>query len=156
MTGKSQSITWRDVRDWLSAGLVAKGYGTVQPNVSPSQQTLPVFDPGPFSERVAKLSPGALVTLGVGGGGGTVLEATYDQKFITVRAVGLPNAYDATEALAYDLDGLLLSVTSPTLIGQARVLWVARVGGAPELIDFDTADRYHFQATYITPAMTGL
>jgi hypothetical protein len=149
------TLTYREVADWLTAGLTARGYGTQQPDVDPSLRTMPRIVHGPYSDQVAKQSPGALVVVSVGGGAGLSLEQTYDQKFITVRAVGLPNQYDAAESLAYDLDGLLVGVSSPAVIGQTRVLYVARTGGAPELIDYDDADRYHFQATYLTPAMTG-
>jgi hypothetical protein len=148
-------LTYQQVADWLDARLDGLGYGTQQPDVDPALRTKPRLVHGPYSERVAKQSPGALVVVSVGGGAGLTLEHLYDQRFITIRAVGLPNQYDQAERLAYDLDGLLVGVNSPAVIGQTRVLYVARTGGAPELIDYDEADRYHFQATYLTPAMTG-
>lgn len=155
MSTPSQSLTYAAVETWLRAGLTALGYGSVQPDVDPSMQTMPRLDPGPFSEKSLALTPGPLVVVSVGGGAGTVLEGLYDQKFLTVRVVGPQGNYAAAEQLAYDIDSLMLAVTSARTIGGCRVLWIARTGGAPDLMDLDDADRYHFQTTYITPAMTG-
>lgn len=148
-------LTYMDIETFLRAGLLGLGYTEEVPNVG-QPQTLPLFDHGPYSETKAKQSPGSIIFAEVGGGAGLMLEHTYDQIFVTLRVLGPSGEYDQTERLAYDLDRLMNQVDSARFIGSTRVLWIVRTGGAPQLVGFDDADRYHFQATYITPAMTGL
>ena len=150
-------LLYRDVESFLTAGLTAKGYVSTLPDVGMDRQPMPLIDKGPFTiESLQHLSPGAMVFATVGNGAGMVVEQTYDQVFITVRVIGPQNNYDAAERLAYDVDGLFLALNSPGMIGETRVLYVVRTGGAPQLVDLDASDRYHFQTTYITPAATGL
>lgn len=149
-------LTYEDVKTFLKAGLTAKGYGG-KPPLGPNQITMPRFDVGPVSlPQLQKLAPGAMVFATVGNGAGHILEQTYDQVFITVRVLGPQHNYDAAERLAYDVDKLFLAINSNGVIGSTKVLYVTRTGGAPQLIDYDATERYHFQTTYITPAETGL
>ena len=150
-------LSYEDVRSFLSDGLAALGYANANPAGTGGPRSMPRIDVGPFAiERLTKLTPGSLVFATVGNGAGLTLEQTYDQVFITIRAIGPQNDYDAAERLAYDIDRLFLAVNSNGMVGGTRVLFVNRTGGAPQLVDLDTSDRYHFQTTYITPATTGL
>lgn len=143
MTG----IRLSDVYTFVNEGLAAAGYGQA------GQPAMPMLDAGPSSvARLQQKSPGAMVFLTIGGGTGTTVEGLYDRPFITVRTVGPQNDYEAAERLAYDLDDLFLAVGGNAAIGSARALYMTRTGGAPQLIDFDAGERYHFQTTYITEA----
>lgn len=149
-------LTYGDVKQFLTDGLAANyetGNAAGQPGVP---RTMPMLHPGPVLPGLMKLTPGPLVFATVGNGAGMVVEQTYDQVFITVRSIGPQNDYDSSEKMAQDIDLLFLRINSPAMIGSTRVLYVTRTGGAPQLVDFDEANRYHFQTTYITPASTGL
>lgn len=150
-------LTYTDVRDFLSSALTGLGYADSLPLVSNNPKSMPLFDPGPVSlTSIFTKSPGTIAVVTVGNGAGLTLEQTYDQVFITVRVVGPQFDYSAAEQITSDIDRAFLAVNSSRMMGQTRVLYVTRTGGAPQLIDFDSTDRYHFQTTYITPAATGL
>jgi len=118
---------------------------------------MPLINVGPSTiASLQKLSAGPIVFLTVGNGIGPTTELLYDQVFLTVRVIGMQNDYDYTEKLAYDIDTLFLRVDSNADIGSTRVLYITRTGGAPQLIDFDSSNRYHFQNTYITENKTGI
>jgi hypothetical protein len=144
-------LTYSDVQTFLTEGLVGLHYGEL------GSTEMPVIDPGPASlPALQKLSPGSIVFATVGNGAGLTLESTYDQVFITIRAIGLQRDYAGAEKLAQDIDRMFLEVGDSRLLGTTRVLYVTRAGGGPQLIDYDSADRYHFQTTYVVPAMTGI
>lgn len=150
-------LRFTDVQPFLLAGLTELGYGGEnQPLTNPSVRTMPLIDPGPATaQALQKKSPGPIVFATPGFGAGLTLEQTYDQQFLTVRVLGQQNDYESAERLAWDLDRVLLAVQGSGTIGECRVLYVARTGGSPGLIDFDAASRHHFQTTYIIPAATG-
>lgn len=138
-------LGYSDVRDFVSAALTAKGYG------SAGHPALPTFHPGPPTiQALYKQSPNALVFLTVGNGIGTLKEGLFDQPFIVVRVLGLQRNYDHAETLAHDLDEILMAVETQ-MVGNTRTLYITR-NAPPQLVDFDSADRYHFQATYIAEA----
>lgn len=140
-------LRYSDVYTFVTEGLAGLGYG------KPAGPTMPLLDMGPATvAQLQKKSPGPMLFLTVGNGVGLTVEGLYDRPFITVRAIGAQNDYAYAEQLAYDVDNLLLGVTGNALIGECEVLYVNRTGGAPQLVDFDSGDRYHFQATYITEA----
>lgn len=150
-------LTYGDVRDFLTESLTALGYTDANPDTNEPVRTLPVVNPGPATiESLQKITPQALVFANVGNGAGLMLEQTYDQVFITIDLLGPQNDFEAAERLALDIDGALLALNGNGYIGSTRVLYVARTGGRPQLIDFDSSNRYRFQTTYITPAATGL
>lgn len=141
---------YADVEEFIRAGLAAKGYSTANPDVSEGARTMPVIGPGPSTiQDLWKKSPSAMVFATVGNGGGLRKEGLFDTPFITVRVIGLQNDFGYAETLAYDLDDLFLGVDSNTMIGSVLTLFINRTGGAPQLVDFDSANRYHFQTTYI-------
>lgn len=144
-------LTYSDVQSFVTAGLTALSYGVL------GQPPMPLIDPGPLTlPALQGLTPGTMVFLTVGNGAGLALESTYDQVFVTVRVLGPQRDYAAAEKLAQDVDRLFLAVGGSALLGTTRVLYVTRSGGGPQLIDYDSADRYHFQTTYVVPAVTGI
>lgn len=149
-------MKYSDLLTYVKAGLTGYGYGSTNPDVGEQLRTMPVFNPGPAtSPSLAKLSSGSTVFLTLGNGAGLSTEQLFDRPFIAVRAIGPQNDYNKAEKLAYDIDRLLLKVGSNTTIGSAKVLYITRTGGSPQLIDFDSANRHHFLTTYITEAQTG-
>lgn len=149
-------LKYEDVRSFLEAGLTALGYGKLNPDVGEPIRTMPVFSPGPSTApALAKISAGPTLFVTIGNGVGLDSEQLFDRPFITTRAIGQQNDYTSAETLAYDVDTLLLAVTSNRTVGTAKVLFVTRTGGSPTLIDYDTANRHHFQAIYIAEVQTG-
>lgn len=141
-------MRYSDIKGFVQSALTAKDYGV------PGGPAMPLFDPGPVTlAKLRQRSPNAMVFLQVGNGVGLRHEGIIDSPFITVRVVGPQHNYTAAETLAYDVDDILLGVGGNTTIGTAKVLFITRSGGAPMLIDFDAADRYSFQTTYITEAV---
>lgn len=143
-------MRYNDVYTFLKARLEAKGYG------QQGGPELPLFDPGPFTiDRLKNLSPGPMLFVVFGNGVGLRKEALFDVPFITIRVIGSQGDFDYAEKLAYDVDDILLSVASNTDIGSGKALFITRTGGAPQLVDFDSAERYSFQTTYITEVQRG-
>lgn len=142
-------MRYADVETFVSTGLNNLGYGA-------GSKPMPVLDPGPWAiEGLRKRTPGSMIFLVLGNGTAQTTEGLYDRPFITVRVIGPQKNFAAAEALAYDVDRLLLAVAGNGTLGSARVLYVTRTGGPPQLVDFDGADRYHFQTTYITEVQYG-
>lgn len=143
-------MKYSEIRDFVQSGLASRGYSTLNPNDGTESRTMPVFDPGPVTipSLLAKY-PTTVVFLTVGNGIGLTVEEIFDQPFITVRVIGLQGNYDYAEQLAYDVDDILLAVDHNTIIGQSLTLRISRTGGPPQLIDFDSGSRYHFQNTYV-------
>lgn len=155
-------LVYVDVEEFLKAGLAAKGYSSSLP-VDPEAKPMPLINPGPFSTaQLQDLAPGPIVFATVGNGAGLTLEQTYDQPFITIRSIGPQGDFEAAERLALDIDRMFLAINGNAVLGQTedragtRVLYVTRSGGGPQLIDYDSSDRYHFQTTYIARSETGL
>jgi hypothetical protein len=135
-------LRYADIKGFVTEGLTSKGY---------TGAGLPLLDPGPVTmKRLQMKTPGPMVFLTVGNGIGLSVEALFDLPFIVVRVVGAQNDYTGAETLALDIDALLLGVDTNTVIGATTALYVNRTGGGPQLVDFDSAERYHFQTTYIT------
>jgi hypothetical protein len=155
-------LVYADVEVFLTDGLEAKGYASTLP-AQPEAKPMPLINPGPVTDAALQnLSPGPIVFATVGNGAGLTLEQTYDQVFITIRAIGPQGDFEAAERLALDIDRLFLAINSNTDFGKTedragtRVLYVTRSGGGPQLIDYDRSDRYHFQTTYVARSATGL
>lgn len=145
-------MNFSDVETFVHDGYVALGYDA-------NSATFPVLDPGPATDaNLQKLSPGRVIFLTLGGGAGVTSEDLFDRPFITCRVIGDQGDYADAETLAQQLDHMFLAVNQVAnrQIGTARVLYVARAGGGPVLLEKDSADRYHFTVTYITETGTGL
>ena len=141
-------LRYSDVYTHVTAALTAKGYG------QQGGPAMPLLDPGPFTvAKTQQRSPGPMLFLVVGNGVGLTKEGLFDRPFLTVRVIGTQNDFDYAETLAQDVDAILLGVASNTTVGTAKVLYISRSGGPPQLVDFDAGDRYHYQTTYIVEAM---
>lgn len=111
---------------------------------------MPAFHPGPSTiHSLWNKSPNAMVFLTLGNGAGLAKEGVFERPFIVARVIGPQNDFAAAEALAYDVDNILNAVDTNTLVGEALTLYITRTAGSPQLVDFDAANRYHYQTTYI-------
>lgn len=152
MTG----LVYADVKAFLTDGLEALGYSSALP-VDPDEKPMPRIDVGPFSlAQLQDLSPGPMIFATVGNGGGLTDEQLFEQPFITIRSIGPQGDYDLAEGLALDIDRMFLALCGNGTVGDTKVLYVTRSGGGPQLIDYDSSNRYHFQTTYIARSETGL
>jgi hypothetical protein len=141
-------LTYENVRGLVQQRLTAAGY---------SDDAMPAFSPGPASDPgELKTSPDAIVFLTVGGGAGLTKEQTFDRPFISAHVVGPQRDYAAGERLALDVDRALLWLDSSDDVGGSWTLGITRTGGRPALLLKDPAERYHFTASYIAEAETGI
>lgn len=139
-------LTFSDVQTFLSAALTAKGYGTA------GHPAMPTFNPGPPTIKVLQnISPNSIVFLTVGNGIGLAKEGLYDRPFIVARVLGTQRDYGMAETLAHDIDAIFNAVETK-MVGNTRTLYITR-NAPPQLVDYDAADRYHFQTSYIAESM---
>ena len=118
---------------------------------------LPTITYGPSSDQnMQKLSPGPMIFMTIGGGAGLETEQLFDKPFITTRVVSEQGDYEGGEKMAADLDTIFLKVCGNAKVGNAKVLYITRTGGAPMLLEKDSGDRYHFTGSYIVNTQTGL
>lgn len=141
------SATYSDVKAYLSAKLGAE--------TGPRRI---VFSPGPAGDtQEQKIAAARIVFLEVGGGPGLHLEDTFDRIFIAARMVGMQRSYDDAETLARDVDLALVSFAGTAdLTPGVRGLYITRAGGRPQLLLRDSAERYHFTASYIGEFESGI
>ena len=103
-----------------------------------------LIEPGPALPDV----PGRYVVLTPYGGPGLELEGVMDGRSWQVRVVGKQNDYNDAETIADAIDVGILSVTTGN-IGGVHVAGTQRVGGAPNALLKDDAERTHFICSYI-------
>lgn len=92
--------------------------------------------------------PGKIVVWTRYGGPGEELEGVMDGISWQARVIGGQGDYESAESAADALDVALLSVGTQT-VGGTRVSGVRRVGGAPNPLMVDDADRTHMVCSYI-------
>lgn len=144
-------MMYSDVEAFVSAGLIARGYGT------PDNPPMPLIDPGPGEdERLQRRSPAAIVFLTAGDGQGFTTEQVFEMMFIRERVLSRQGDFAGGEKLARDVDNILCSVSGNAIVGTAQALYITRAGGPPALLTRDVSDRYHFTCTHITETASGL
>lgn len=143
-------LTYSDVENWLSNSIE-------QAEIFPSGVALPTFSPGPYNaSQLSSVSPQDIVFISVGGGAGLTTELLFDRPFISIRVVGRQNDFRSAEKLAHLVDLLFLGVDSNQKIGTTPVLSITRTGGGPQMLELDSADRYHYSCSYIAESQTGM
>lgn len=103
------------------------------------------FEPGPDLPDV----PGRFTVLTRYGGPGEDLEGAMDGISWQVRVAGLQGDYNDAEAIADAYDVALLNILSSDNPEGVHVAGVQRVGGAPNPLLKDDADRWQFVCSYI-------
>lgn len=81
------------------------------------------------------------------GGLGLQLDGVLDNVSYQVMTAGSQNLFEQAEALADDIDTALIGLPTGTYAGK-RVVSVVRVGGPPQALVVDNADRTQFVCSY--------
>lgn len=102
--------------------------------------------PGPFDPDD---NPGEYVIVTGYGGPGEDAEGTLDLMTFQVRVVGPQKDYDAAEDQAIAIDKSFLSWYSARVGTGPWLAGIQRVGGAPNPLLVDNAERWHFVCSYI-------
>lgn len=113
-------------------------------------ETWTVF-PGPDLPDV----PGKFVVATPYGGPGLAQDGAIDQRSWQMRCVGLQNDYETAESVANAIDIAFISHYSRK-VGTTWVPQIQRVGGAPNPLLVDDADRTHFVCSYIVDCAIAL
>lgn len=116
------------------------------------------YDPGPYTgESVLKHAPGKMVIVQRSGGGLMTTEKLIDSPVWVVYVIGdQGEPVQAVEARAMNLDAGLQAVDSSQDVQGTWTLSINRVGGGPELVNLDTAERLHFTCSYVAQAESGI
>lgn len=100
---------------------------------------------------------GRIITITMTSGSGPIMEGLFDTPGFQVRCRGGENNYQDAENIAMEVDSILLSSPTSFDIGDVRVDFIGRSGGAPQALPFtDANDRYIFTCNYYAVASTGL
>lgn len=138
-------MRYSDIESHLKDGLTALNYSPL-PMIKPGLNTIPTLQ---------KQTPNMMIFAELSNGQGLTSEGIFDRPYINIRTIGKQLSYSTAEKLAWDVDKIMY-VDGNATVGTVRVLYVARVGGGPQLVDYDSADRYHFQCTYVAEVQSGL
>ena len=100
--------------------------------------------------------PDKLCTITPVPGPGYMLEAAADAGAFQARVRGGQNDQPGAEALAYQLDSLILGASFPAVIDGHVIIHVHRLGGTPSPLapNPDDAERYEYITVYIAIAGT--
>lgn len=100
---------------------------------------------------------GRIITISMQPGSGLIMEGLFDTPGFQVRCRGGENNYQDAENIAMEVDSILLAAPTSFDIGDVRVDFIGRSGGAPQALPFtDPSDRYVFTCNYYAVASTGL
>lgn len=100
---------------------------------------------------------GRIITISMQPGSGLIMEGLFDTPGFQVRCRGGENNYQDAENIALEVDSILLASPTSFDIGDVRVDYIGRQGGAPQALPFtDASDRYTFTCNYYAVASTGL
>jgi hypothetical protein len=120
--------------DWLT-GL---GWDTTEESGAP-------IVPGP---RI-RPSPDKIVHITGSGGPGYVMEGAADSSLFQARWRGPSNDPLAAEALAAQMDSLILRAQFPATVDGVTIILVARLGSGPSPLPLDPGDlRYELTCNY--------
>lgn len=120
-----------DLKAWLSTQL---------PGVA--VLTLDQSQPMPDRQVVVELT----------GGAGTVQERAYDRQSVQVRTRGAQRDRADAEALAAEVDDVMLGAATPVDMGgpgAAHVNSIDRIGGPPAFLSMDESQRTTFACNYM-------
>lgn len=92
--------------------------------------------------------PDRLILIMLAGGPGLLYERAYDRQAVTLRSRGLQRQPADAEALATQVDDLILSAVPPVTVGSKHVNDIDRLS-PPRFASADKALRSEFTATYL-------
>lgn len=87
-------------------------------------------------------------------GPGFTVEQHISGNIVNVRCIGRQDDYDDAEALASDVDGLMLADRN-VQVGSVGALYVTWAGGPPAPFMKDSSMRTHFGCSYVIPIDSG-
>lgn len=87
-------------------------------------------------------------------GPGFTVEQHFSATIVNARCVGRQDDYDDAEALASDVDGMMLA-DGNVQVGSVGALYVTHAGGPPTPFMQDSSLRTHFSCSYVIPIQTG-
>jgi hypothetical protein len=129
-------FTAQKLKDWLS-GVIESGAPIIIGRV-------------PDSGRFIK------ITLG-GSAGGLQVEGLFDAPTFQIQCRGGENNYEDAEAIAYEIDSVMIGAPNNFMMGDVYVQTISRVGGAPQSLQLtDAQSRYVFTCNYYAIASTGV
>lgn len=99
--------------------------------------------------------PGRFVMLTPYGGEGYEADGAIDARGWQVRVAGKQGDYDSAESLANWIDTIFTALPS-SRVGGLWVTGIRRVGGAPNPLMLDDADRHHFVCSYMASVESAL
>lgn len=100
---------------------------------------------------------GRIISISMQPGTGLIMEGLFDTPGFQVRCRGGENNYSDAENIATEVDSILINSPTSFDIGEVRVDFIGRTGGAPQALPFtDANDRYIFTCNYYAVASTGL
>lgn len=100
---------------------------------------------------------GRVIVVTMQPGAGLQMEGLFDSPAFQIRCRGAENNYQDAENIALDVDSILLASPTSFDIGDVRVDYIGRSGGAPQALPFtDANSRYVFTCNYYAVASTGL
>lgn len=100
---------------------------------------------------------GRTITIAALAGSGLIMEGLFDTPGFQIRCRGGENNYADAENIALEVDSILLESPTQFDLGDVRVSYIGRSGGAPQALPFtDPDDRYIFTCNYYVVASTGL
>lgn len=100
---------------------------------------------------------GRAIKITMTGGAGPTMEGLFDSPTFQVWCRGAENNYIDAENIAMEVDSIILASPTSFDIGEVRVDFISRTGGAPQALPYaDSNDRYIFTCNYYAVASTGL
>lgn len=100
-------------------------------------------------EPLSTLMEDQVVVVSRSPGAKSQFERAFDVAGFQVVTRGNQDDSASGEALAGQVDDLLLDTVCPVAIGDRRVIVIDRTGGPPTLVDRDTARRTVFACNYL-------
>lgn len=95
------------------------------------------------------------IVCSIDGGNGIILDGLLDNVSWQIRVFGDQSLYASAEALAKAIDTGFLNTPSGNYHGE-RVVTIQRVGGRPQHLLFDDAERTQFVCSYFFDVDSGL
>lgn len=100
-------------------------------------------------------TPQRCVEVTATGGAGTSHERLFDRAAVQIRVRGDQGDHDSAEALATQVDAVLMGAAAPMRIGGRPVVRIDYLGGPPAFVTRDEARRTVLACTYLIEIARG-
>lgn len=100
---------------------------------------------------------GRVIVVTMSAGAGPSMDGLFDQPGFQITARGAQNNLDDAEAIAYDVDTILLHAPTSFYMAGVYVDFIGRTGGSPQQLPFqDAQSRFVFTCNYYASVSVGL